>query len=87
MSITFCIGKLSEEWSEMHWIEKTVALFLFLLVLALIHLGVPLLCYWLYNLIASPVFKLPSLTYWQVIGMYWLCRLFCKSQVKFDKNH
>ena len=48
-----------------------VSLFLLLLVVVGLIIGLPLM--WLWNWLMPLIFGLPTITFWQAVGLYLLC--------------
>lgn len=51
-----------------------IALLAIILVVAMIFL-IPWLELWLWGIVMIPVFGAPTLTYWQMFALSWLCGL------------
>ena len=59
-----------------------------LLVVFLILTGVVWITMWIWNAVMPVIFGLPEITFWQTLGLWWICDFFIKPTIntKNDKN-
>ena len=59
-----------------------------LLVVFLILTGVVWITMWIWNAVMPVIFGLPEITFWQTLGLWWICDFFIKPSIstKNDKN-
>lgn len=69
-------------------LSAALIVILVLLVAFLILTGLVWVTVWIWNAVMPMIFGLPEITFWQTVGLWWICDFFIKPSIssKEDKK-
>jgi hypothetical protein len=57
-----------------------------LLIVFLILTGIIWITMWIWNAVMPVIFGLPEITFWQTVGLSWICDFFIKPTINTKNN-